>query len=66
MEEMIQVPKKILIEMYDMEEKMEQILETLEVLLDKETLKRLKKGEDELKKGEYIEAGSEEVEEILG
>jgi hypothetical protein len=66
MEEMIQVPKKILIEMYDMEEKMEQMVETLEVLLDKETLKRLKKGEDELKKGEYIEAGSEEVEEILG
>lgn len=52
--------------MYDMEEKMEQMVETLEVLLDKETLKRLKKGEDELKKGEYIEAGSEEVEEILG
>jgi hypothetical protein len=66
MEEMIQVPKKILIEMYDMEEKMEQMVETLEVLLDKETMKRLKKGEEELMKGEYIEAGLEEVEEILG
>jgi len=30
------------------------VLETLEVLMDEETLKRLKQGEKELKAGDYV------------
>jgi len=52
-------------EIYDMHEKIDQILETLEVLMDKETLKRLKKGEEELKTGDYIDATPEEIAELL-
>ena len=38
----IQIPRKIVEEIYDTHEKINQILETLEVLMDAETLKRLK------------------------
>jgi len=53
-------------EMYDAHKKMDQVLETLEVLMDRATLKRLKKGEEELKAGNYIDATPEEIKEILG
>ena len=46
-------------------EKINQILETLEVLMDEETLKRLKQGEKELKAGDYIDAKPEEIAELL-
>ena len=62
----VQIPRKIVEEIYDTHEKIDQILETLEVLMDKETLKRLKKGEEELKTGDYIDAKPEEIAELLG
>ncbi len=52
-------------EIYDAHKKMDQVLETLEVLMDEATLKRLKKGEEELKAGNYVDAAPEEIEEIL-
>ncbi len=52
-------------EIYDAHKKMDQVLETLEVLMDEATLKRLKKGEEELKAGNYVNAAPEEIEEIL-
>ena len=61
----IQIPRKIVEEIYDTHEKINQILETLEVLMDEETLKRLKKGEKELKTGDYIDAKPEEIAELL-
>lgn len=61
----IQIPRKIVEEIYDTHERIDQILETLEVLMDEETLKRLKKGEEELKTGDYIDAEPEELEELL-
>jgi len=61
----IQIPRKIVEEIYDTHEKIDQILETLEVLMDEETLKRLKKGEKELKAGDYIDAKPEEIAELL-
>ncbi len=61
----IQIPRKIVEEIYDTHEKIDQILETLEVLMDEETLKRLKKGEEELKTGDYIDAKPEEIAELL-
>ena len=41
------------------------LIETLEVLMDEATLKRLKKGEEELKTGDYVDAEPEEIEELL-
>jgi len=61
----IQISRKIIEEIYDTHEKINQILETLEVLMDEETLKRLKKGEEELKTGDYIDAKPEEIAELL-
>ncbi|WRQ72937.1 MAG: hypothetical protein BME93_06755 [Methanosarcinales archaeon Met12] len=61
----IQIPMKIVEEIYDTHEKIDQILETLEVLMDEETLKRLKKGEEELKTGDYVDARPEEIEKLL-
>jgi len=61
----IQIPRKIVEEIYDAHEKIDQILETLEVLMDDATLKRLKKGEEELKTGDYVDAEPEEIEELL-
>ena len=61
----IQIPRKIIEEIYDTHERIDQILETLEVLMDEATLKRLKKGEEELKTGDYIDAKPEEIEELL-
>lgn len=52
-------------EIYDAHEKIDQVLETLEVLMDGATLKRLKEGEEELKTGDYVDAMPEEVERIL-
>jgi len=61
----IQIPRKIVEEIYDTHEKINQILETLEVLMDEETLKRLKQGEKELKTGDYIDAKPDELAELL-
>jgi hypothetical protein len=61
----IQIPRKIVEEIYDTHERIDQILETLEVLMDEETLKRLKKGEEELKTGDYIDAEPEEIAKLL-
>jgi len=63
--ETVQIPKKILEDIYDAHEKIDQILETLEVLMDEATLKRLKKGEEELEKGDYVDAKPEEIEVLL-
>ena len=61
----IQIPRKMLEEIYDAHEKIDLILETLEVLMDEATLKRLKKGEEELKTGDYIDSDIEEIEALL-
>jgi hypothetical protein len=61
----VQIPRKMIEEIYVAHEKIDHILETLEVLMDSETLKRLNKGEDELRKGNYIDAEPDEIEAIL-
>ena len=61
----IQIPRKIVEELYDTHERIDQILETLEVLMDEATLKRLKMEEEELKTGDYIDAEPEEIEKLL-
>ena len=63
--ETVQIPRKMLEDIYDAHEKIDHILETLEVLMDEATLKRLKKGEEELEKGDYVDAKPEEIEVLL-
>lgn len=46
--------------------RMHEVAETLEVQLDKKTMKRLKLGESQLKRGQYKKASSrEEIHRIL-
>ena len=66
MGDVVSVPKALLEELYVHFMKIEEILATLEELMDKEGLERIKKGLEEYKKGEYVVAESEEdIENIL-
>ena len=63
----VSVPKALLEELYVHFMKIEEILATLEELMDKGGLERgIKRGLEEYKKGEYVVAESEEdIENIL-
>ena len=66
MGDVVSVPKALLEELYVHFMKIEEILATLEELMDKEGLERIKRGLEEYKKGEYVVAESEEdIENIL-
>lgn len=51
--EYITIPKELLKDLYTGLAKVEEVLATLEELMDKEGLKRIRRAEDEYKKGEY-------------
>ena len=64
--DVVSVPRALLEELYVHFMKIEEILATLEELMDKEGLERIKRGLEEYKKGEYVVAESEEdIENIL-
>ncbi len=64
--DVVSVPKALLEELYVHFMKIEEILATLEELMDKEGLERIKRGLEEYKKGECVVAESEEdIENIL-
>ena len=66
MGDVVSVPKALLEELYVNFMKIEEILATLEELMDKEGLERIKRGLEEYKKGEYVVAESDEdIENIL-
>ena len=66
MDDVVSVPKALLEELYVHFMKIEEILATLEELMDKEGLERIKRGLEEYKKGEYVVAESEkDIENIL-
>jgi len=50
----VTVPKELLKDLYAGLAKVEEVLATLEELMDKESLKRIRKAEEEYGKGEYI------------
>lgn len=54
MAESITIPKALLKDLYDGLAKVEEVLATLEELMDKEGLERTCKAEEEYRKGEYI------------
>jgi len=52
--ESVAIPKELLRELYMGLSKVEEVLATLEELMDKEGLERIRKAEEEYRKGEYI------------
>lgn len=66
MSEAVTVPKPLLKELYKHFARIEEILATLEELMGKEDLERVKKGLEEYKKGEYttIET-TEDIKKVL-
>ena len=54
MAESIAIPKTLLKHLYMGLAKVEEVLATLEELMDKEGLERTRKAEEEYRKGEYI------------
>lgn len=54
MAESVTIPKGLLKDLYTGLAKVEEVLATLEELMDKEGLERIRKAEEEYGKGEYI------------
>lgn len=66
MSETVTVPKKLLEELREHLERIDEILATLEELMDKEGLERIRKATDEYKRGEYVAAEKpEDISRIL-
>ena len=66
MTESVTVPKELLRDLYIGLAKVEEVLATLEELMDKEGLERIRKAEEEYRKGEFIRVkSSSEIEKIL-
>lgn len=65
MEKMIKIPIELIEKLYRIQEESISIIETIEEILDEEALRRIKKGLQEINKGEIIEAEIDEVDKIL-
>jgi hypothetical protein len=64
--DLISIPKELLKDLYVSLIKVEEVLATLEELMDKEGLERIRKAEDEYKRGEYITVkSSDEIKKLL-
>ena len=62
----VQVPKKLITDLLEASLRFHEVVETLEVQLDKETLRRLKLGKKEYKQGEYKVASTrQEIDKVL-
>ena len=66
MVESVTIPKELLKDLYIGLAKVEEVLATLEELMDREGLERIRKAEDEYEKGEYITIqSSSEIKEFV-
>ena len=62
----IKLPKSVVEEMYRTSIRFAEVLETLEVLLDKNTMRRIKLGERQLRRKQYVMArGPKEIRKVL-
>ncbi len=61
----ILIPEELFKEMLGTYVRMEQILETLETLADKEALKAIEESRDQIAKGEYVECSADDLEKVL-
>lgn len=66
MAESVTIPKELLKDLYMGLAKVEEVLATLEELMDKKGLERIRKAEEEYRKGEYITVqSSSEIKKLL-
>jgi uncharacterized protein YhaN len=62
----VRLPRSFVVGLYEASVKFEQIIETMEVLLDKKTMRRIKLGEREYRRKAYILAReAEEIRKVL-
>jgi uncharacterized protein YhaN len=62
----VRLPKSVVEEMYRTSIRFAEVLETLEVLLDKNTMRRIKLGERQLRRKRYVIArGPKEIRKVL-
>ena len=62
----IRLPRSVVAGLYEASARFEQIIETMEVLLDKKTMQRIKLGEDQYRKKDYVLArDAEEIRKVL-
>jgi len=62
----VAIPEELLRELYVGLARVEEVLATIEELMDKEGLERIRKAEEEYKKGEYsIARNSSEIKKLL-
>lgn len=59
------IPEQLFSEMMSTCAKMEQIVETIETLGDKKTLKAIKKSREQVAKGNYVECTADDLEKVL-
>ena len=64
--QVVRLPKSVVVELYEASVRFEQIIETMEVLLDKKTMRRIKLGEKQYRKKAYVVAqNTEEIRKVL-
>jgi hypothetical protein len=64
--ETVKLPKSIVEELYQASLTFNEVIETLEVLLDKPTVRRLRLGEKEYRQGKYVAAKTRgEIEKVI-
>jgi uncharacterized protein YhaN len=62
----VKVPRSVVARLYEASVRFEQIIETMEVLLDKKTMQRIKLGERQYRKKAYVVArDAEEARKVL-
>ena len=62
----VRLPKAVVEEMYRTSVRFAEVLETLEVLLDKNTMRRIKLGEQQFRRKRYVTAkGPNEIRKVL-
>jgi len=62
----VRLPRKVIEELYDASVRFAGVLETLEVLMDKQTMRRIKTGEKEYSRRQYVVAkGPAEIRRAL-
>ncbi len=62
----VKLPRSVVAGLYEASVRFEQIIETMEVLLDKKTMRRIKVGENEYRKKAYVLVReAEEIRKVL-
>ncbi|OYT43515.1 MAG: hypothetical protein B6U88_00825 [Candidatus Aenigmarchaeota archaeon ex4484_56] len=61
----IRIPRKTIYEMIKVFQKMESVMSTIEILVDKESMKAIRQSKEDLLKGRYIEGKPENLDKIL-